>query len=88
MVQELSSIVAERGHLKVMLGNEDVPMDALDIDQKVETKYLFPDENDRKQKDLARMRNQKGYRDLQLLCPSWPFHLYLLQRQKSFQMDP
>ena len=30
-------IAAERGHLKVMLGNEDVPMDALDIDQKVET---------------------------------------------------
>ena len=30
-----------------MLGNEDVPTDALDIDQKVENKYLIPDENDR-----------------------------------------
>ena len=53
-------IAAERGYLQVMLGKEDVPMDALNIDQQVENKYLIPDV-DRKQEHLARKRNQKGY---------------------------
>ena len=58
-------VAAERGYLQVMLGNEDVPMDALDIDKQVETRYLIPDNKDRKKKHLTRKRNQKGYRDLQ-----------------------
>ena len=78
MVQEYQGIAAERGYIKVILGNEDVPMDALDIDQKVETKYLIPDENDRKQKHLARKRNQKGYRDLHLSMSKLAFQLVSL----------
>ena len=58
-----------------MLGNEDVPMDALDIDQQVETSYQIPDENDRKKKHLTRKRNQKGYRDLQLSTSKLAFQL-------------
>ena len=63
-----------------MLGNEHVPMDALDIDQKVETKYLIPDEKDRKQKQLTRKRNQKGYRGLQLSMSMLAFQLVSLAK--------
>ena len=45
-----------------MLGKEDVPADALNIDQQVESKYLIPD-TERKQKHLLRKRNQKEYQD-------------------------
>ena len=31
--KKLQGIAAERGYLQVMLGKEDVPMDALNIDQ-------------------------------------------------------
>ena len=34
-------IAAKRGYLQVMLGKEDVPMDALNIDQQVESKISF-----------------------------------------------
>ena len=64
--KKYQGVAAERGYLQVMLGNEDVPMDAFDIDKQVETRYLIPDNNDRKKKHLTRKRNQKGYRDLQL----------------------
>ena len=72
-----------RGYLQVMLGNEDIPMDALDIDQQVETNYLIPDENDRKHKHLARKRNQKGYRDLQLSTSKLAFQLVSLVKTKE-----
>ena len=74
MVPEVSRD-AVRGYLQVMLGNEHVQSDSLDIDQKVENKYLIPEEDDRKQKHLARKLNQN------LLLPSWPSNLYLWQRQ-------
>ena len=67
---------AERGYLKVVLGTESVPTDTLDIDQKVENKYLIP-EDERKQKHLARKMNQKVYRDLQLSTSKLVFQLYL-----------
>ena len=38
--EKYQGIAAERGYLQVMLGNEHVPSDSLDIDQKVENKYL------------------------------------------------
>ena len=57
---------AERCYLEIMLGTVRVPDDALNIDQKVDNKYVFP-EDERKQKYLARKMNQKGYRHLQLL---------------------
>ena len=57
-----------------MLGIEDVPTDTLDIDQKVENKYLIP-EDERKQKHLARKMNQKGYRNLQLSTSKLAFQL-------------
>ena len=82
--EKYQGIAAERGYLKVMLGNEDVPMDALDIDQKVETKYLIPDENNRKQKHLARKRTQEGYRDLQLSTSKLAFQVVSLARTTEF----
>ena len=57
-------IAAERGYSQVMLGNELVPSDSLDINQKVLNKSVIPDEDERKQKHLMRKLNQKGYRDL------------------------
>ena len=42
-----------------MLGNEHMPSDSLDIDQELEHKYLIPEEDDRKQKHLMSMLNQK-----------------------------
>ena len=39
--KKYQGIAAERGYLQVMLGNEHVPSDSLDIDQKVENKYLI-----------------------------------------------
>ena len=41
--EKYQGIAAERGYLQVMLGNEDVLMDALNIDQQVENKYLIPE---------------------------------------------
>ena len=76
-------IDAERGYLKEMLSNEDVPTDTLDIDQKVLMKYLITNENDRKQKLLARKRNQRGYRDLQLSMSKLAFQLVLLVKTKE-----
>ena len=61
-----------------MLGNEDVEMDALDTDQKVETKYLIPDENDRKQNILQEREIKKEIETCCYLHLSWPFNLYLL----------
>ena len=63
-----------------MLGNENVPSDSLDIDQKEENKYQIPDEDDRKQKHLMRKLNQKGYRDLQLATTKLAFQLVSLTK--------
>ena len=87
MAEEYQGIAAERGYLKVILGNEDVPMDALDIDQKVETKYLIPDEIIGNRNILQEREIRKGIETCISLCPNWPFNLYLLYRQKSFLMD-
>ena len=57
--KKYQGIATERGFLKVMLGTENVPTDTLDIDQKVENKYLVP-EDGRKQKHHIRKMNQKG----------------------------
>ena len=70
-----------------MLGNELVPSDSLDIDQKGSDKSVIPDENERKQKHLMRKLNQKGYRDLQLATTKFAFQVVSLQKQCSFQMD-
>ena len=72
--EKYQGIAAERGYLQVLLGNEDVPSDALDIDQQVDAKYLIPDEHERKKKHLARKRNQRGYRDCSSRLQSWPFN--------------
>ena len=40
--ENYQGIAAERGYLQLMLGKEDAPMDALNIDQQVENKYLIP----------------------------------------------
>ena len=73
-------IAAERRYLQVMLGNEHVPSDSINIDQKVENKYLIPEEDDRKQKHLMRKVNQKGYRDLQLATSKLTFQLVSLAK--------
>ena len=78
--KKYEGIVAERGYLQVMLRNEHVPSDALDIDQKVENKYLIPEEDDRKQKHLTRKLNQKGYRYLQLAATMLAFQLVSLAK--------
>ena len=64
--EKYQGIAAERGYLQVMLGNELVPSDSLDNDQKVSDKFAISDEDERKQKHLMSKLNQKGYRDLQL----------------------
>ena len=64
-----------------MLGTESVPTDTLDIFQKVENKYLIP-EDERKQIHLARKMNQKGFRDLLLSTSKLAFQLVSL---RSFQ---
>ena len=63
----------------MMLGTEHVPSDSLDIDQNVENKYLIP-EDERKQKHLARILNQKDIEISNSPLPSWPSNLYLWQR--------
>ena len=63
-----------------MLGNEHMPSDSLDIDQKVENKYLIPEEDDRKQNHLMRKLNHKGYRDLQLATTKVAFQLVSLAK--------
>ena len=78
--ENYQGIAAGRGYLQVMLGNEHVPSDSLDIDQKVENKYLIPDMDDRKQKHLMRKLNQKGYRDLQLATTKLAFQLVSLAK--------
>ena len=40
--EKYQGIAAERGYLQVMLGNAYVPSDSLDIDGKLENKYLIP----------------------------------------------
>ena len=65
-----------------MLGTESVPSDSLDIDQKVETKYLIP-EDERKQKHLTRKLNQKVYRDLQLSNSKLAFQLVSLLKTET-----
>ena len=81
--QKYQGIVAESEYFQVMLGNEDVPMDALDIDQQVETRSLIPDENVWKKKHLARKRNQKGYRDLQLSTSKLGFQFVSLAKTRE-----
>ena len=58
-------------------------MDALDIDQQVETRYLLPDENDRKKNHLTRMKNLKQYRDLQLSTSKLAFQLVSLTKTRE-----
>ena len=77
--EKYQQIAVDRGYLEVMLGTEHVPSDSLDIDHKVENKYLIP-EDERKQKYLARKLNQKGYRDLQLHTSKLAFHLVSLAK--------
>ena len=72
-------IAAERGYLNIMLGMERVPNHAIDIDQKVDSKYLIPDD-EKKQMHLARKMNQKGQRDLQLSMSKLPFQLVSLAK--------
>ena len=74
--EKYQGIAAERGILKVMMGTERVPDDALNIDQKVDSKYVFSDD-EKKQEHLARKMNQKGYRDLRSLLTSWLSNLFL-----------
>ena len=80
--EKYQGIAAERGYLQVILGKEDVPMDALNIDQQVESKYLIA-EAERNQKHLARKRNQKGYQDLQLLTSKLAFQLVSLAKMEE-----
>ena len=80
--KKYQGIAVERGHLQVMLGKEDVPMDGLNIDQQVENKYLIP-EAERKQKHLSRKRNQKGYQDLQLSTLKLAFQLVSLMKTQE-----
>ena len=82
MYEKYEGIAAERGYLQVMLGEEDVPTDALNIDQQVENKYLIPDA-EMKQKHLSRKRNQKGYRDFQLLTSKLAFQLVSLVKTQE-----
>ena len=77
--EKYQQIAVDRGYLEVMLGAEHVPSDSLDIDHKVENKYLIP-EDERKQKHLTRKLNQKGYRDLQLHTSKLAFHLVSLAK--------
>ena len=80
--KKYQEIAFERGYLQVMLGKVYVPSDALDIDQKVEMKYLFTEE-ERKEKHHARKLNQKGYRDLQLSTSKLAFQLVLLAKTED-----
>ena len=78
--EKYQQISAEK-YLQVMLGNELMPSDSLDIDQKVLNKYVIPDEDERKQNHLMQKQNQKGYRDLQLATTKLAFHLVYLAKQ-------
>ena len=63
-----------------MLGNELMPSDSLDIDERYQINMLIPDEDERKQKHLIRKLNQKGYRDLQLATTNLAFQLVSLAK--------
>ena len=80
--ENYQGIAAERRYLQLMLGKEDIPMDALNIDQQVENKYLIRG-TERKQKHLSRKRNQKGYQDLQLLTSKLAFQLVSLMKTQE-----
>ena len=75
--EKYQGIDAERGYLKVMLGTERVPDDALNIDWKVDNTFVFR-EDERKQKRHSRRMNQKGYRDLKLTTSKLAFQLVSL----------
>ena len=75
--EKYQEIAADRGYLQVMLGTEKVPSDSLDIDQKVENKYVIP-EDERKKKHLTRKMTQKEYRVLQLSSSKLAFQLVSL----------
>ena len=77
--EKYQGIAAERGYLKVMLGPERVPDDALNIDQEMDNNFGFPDD-ERKQKHQVRKMNQKGYRDLQLCTSKLAFQLVSLAK--------
>ena len=49
----------------------------------METRYLIPDENVRKKKHLARKRNQKEYRYLQLSTSKLAFRLVFLVKTRE-----
>ena len=66
--EKYQGIAAERGYLQVMLGKEDVPMDALNIDQQVESKYLIP-EAERKQEKSERISRLAAV-DIQVSLPT------------------
>ena len=70
-----------------MLGTESVPTDTLDIFQKVENKYLIP-EDERKQIHLARKMNQKGFRDLLLSTSKLAFQLVSLVKTADLPNGP
>ena len=72
--KKYQGIAAGRGYLKIMLGMEKVPNDGIDIDQKVDSKYLIP-VDERKQMHLARKMNQKGSSNLQLSTSNLAFQL-------------
>ena len=84
--KKYQGIATERGYLKIMLGMQRVPNDAIDIDQKVDSKYLIPDD-ERKQMHQARKMNEKGIETCSSLLPSWLFNLFLWQRQWTFPVD-
>ena len=63
--------------------SSSLTLDALDIEQQVNGQYLIPNEHNRKKKYLARMRNQKGYRYLQLSTSKLAFQLVSLAKTKE-----
>ena len=78
--EKYQGTAAERGYLQVMLGNELMPSDSLDIDERYQINMLIPDEDEKKQKHLIRKLNQKGYRDLQLATTKLAFQLVSLAK--------
>ena len=81
-LRNIKGLLLLRVYVQVILGKEDVPVDALNIDQQVESKYLIA-AAERKQKHLARKRNQKGYQDLQLLTSKLAFQLVSLAKMEE-----
>ena len=82
--EKYQGIAAERGYLQVMLGKLNVPLDMLDIGQKVETN-IYSQKMKGKRNIFQGNSIRKDKEIYNCLAPSWLLNTYHLQNRRSSQ---